>query len=96
MALTKTQKEAKQKRAAAKKASVVAKKASPKPAIDEEEDSKSSSSNHSIAKADVEEEETIFETEQEELETYRSLNFPAGLLRVLRDARNADFQDVRN
>jgi hypothetical protein len=25
-----------------------------------------------------------------------SLNSPAGLLRVFRDARNADFQDVRN
>ena len=40
------------------------------------------------------EEGPVFENEQEELETFRSLKFSSGLLRLFRDARNADFQDV--
>lgn len=53
----------------------------------------SSTSKPKKKKKKVEEEGPIFEDEQQELETYRSLNLPDGVLRVLRDARNADFRD---
>ena len=42
------------------------------------------------------EDEPIFSSIEEELETYRSLLIPKAALRTLRDARNADFDEVTN
>ena len=60
-----------------------------------DEDSVESSSLIPDGRNGDDEEGPVFENEQEELKTFRSLKFPPGLLRVFRDARNADFQDVR-
>ena len=40
--------------------------------------------------------EPIFSSVEEELETYRSFLIPKAALRTLRDARNADFNEVSN
>jgi hypothetical protein len=40
--------------------------------------------------------EEIFGSVEEELETYRSLTFSKSLLATLRDARNADFHEVKS
>ena len=42
------------------------------------------------------EDEPIFSSVEEELETYRSLLIPKAALRTLRDARNAVFDEVSN
>jgi hypothetical protein len=47
-------------------------------------------------KNEIDEDEEIFGSVEEELETYRSLKFSKSLLAALRDARNADFDEVES